>query len=192
MRWLVSDVPRRLEVDIKDLPQQGTGAVRLTASVRGADFDVLENADVRFKVTAPDGREFELTGVPADTEIGVFEAEMSAAQEGAWRLTATAIVAGSESPETLTASSGWASQPLQQELRSVSIQRQWLEELAQKTGGRVVALDEVDDLVRQLPTAAAPLQEIRSWPIWHSWWVFLVAVLLLSVDWTLRRRKGLP
>jgi uncharacterized membrane protein len=192
MRWLVSDVPRRLEIDIRDLPQQGTGAVRLTASVRGADFDVLENADVRFKVTAPDGREFDLTGVPADTEIGVFEAEMSAAQEGAWRVTATAIVADSESPETLTANSGWASQPLQQELRSVNIQKQWLAELAQKTGGRVVALDEVEDLVRQLPTAAAPLQEVRSWPIWHSWWVFLAAVLLLSVDWTLRRRKGLP
>ncbi|MFM8476904.1 MAG: hypothetical protein ACKOEO_14095, partial [Planctomycetaceae bacterium] len=81
---------------------------------------------------------------------------------------------------------------LQQELRSVRIQTQWLEELAQKTGGRVVALEEVEDLVLQLPTAAAPLQEVRSWPIWHSWWVFLAAVLLLSVDWTLRRRKGLP
>lgn len=192
MRWLVSDVPGRIEVDVRNLPEQGTGTVRLVASVRGPDFEFRENADVRFQVIAPDGRQFELTGVPADTEIGVFEAEMSAAQEGAWRVTATAIIAGGVASETLTATSGWASQPLQQELRSVQVRPQWLEELAARTGGRVVSVDEVEDLVRQLPTTSAPLQEVRSWPIWHSWWVFVFAMLLLSADWTLRRRKGLP
>ncbi|MFM7056704.1 MAG: glutamine amidotransferase, partial [Planctomycetota bacterium] len=192
MRWLVSDVPRRLEIGVKNLPEQGTGAVQLTASVRGADFEGRENADVRFKVTAPDGREFELTAIPADAETGVFHAEMAAAQDGAWRVTATAILAGGNSPETLTASSGWASQPLQQELQSVQVRQQWLEELATKTGGRVISLADVEELVRQLPTTAAPLQEVRSWPLWHSWWVFIAAVLLLSVDWTLRRRTGLP
>jgi uncharacterized membrane protein len=192
MRWLVSDVPRRLDVTVKELPEQGTGSVRLTASVRGQDFEVRENADVRFKVTAPDGREFELTGVPADAETGVFEAEISAAQEGAWRVQATAILTSGTAPETLTTNSGWASQPLQQELRSVQVRQDWLQDLAAKTGGRLISLDDVNDLVQQLPTAAAPLQEIRSWPIWHSWWVFLAAVLLLSIDWTLRRRRGLP
>jgi hypothetical protein len=147
---------------------------------------------VRFKVTAPDGREFELTGVPADAETGVFEAEISAAQEGAWRVQATAILTSGTAPETLTTNSGWASQPLQQELRSVQVRQDWLQDLAAKTGGRLISLDDVNDLVQQLPTAAAPLQEIRSWPIWHSWWVFLAAVLLLSIDWTLRRRGGLP
>jgi hypothetical protein len=192
MRWLVSDVPRRLEVGITELPEQGTGAVQLTASVRGADFEVRENADVRFKVTAPDGREFELTAIPADADIGVFQAELSATQEGAWRVTATALLADRNAPETLVANSGWASQPLQQELQSVQVRQQWLKELAGKTGGRVISPEDVEDLVRQLPTAAAPLQEIRSWPIWHSWWVFIVAVMLLSIDWTLRRRTGLP
>ncbi|MGV2334318.1 MAG UNVERIFIED_CONTAM: hypothetical protein LVR18_09455 [Planctomycetaceae bacterium] len=191
-RWLVSDVPRRLDVTVKELPEQGTGSVRLTASVRGQDFEVRENADVRFKVTAPDGREFELTGVPADAETGVFEAEISAAQEGACGVQATAILTSGTAPETLTTNSGWASQPLQQELRSVQVRQDWLQELAAKTGGRLISLDDVNDLVQQLPTAAAPLQEIRSWPIWHSWWVFLAAVLLLSIDWTLRRRGGLP
>lgn len=192
MRWLVSDVPRRLDVTVKELPEQGAGSVRLTASVRGQDFEVRENADVRFKITAPDGREFELTGVPADAETGVFEAEISAAQEGAWRVQATAILTSGTAPETLTTNSGWASQPLQQELRSVQVRQDWLQDLAAKTGGRLISLDDVNDLVQQLPTAAAPLQEIRSWPIWHSWWVFLAAVLLLSIDWTLRRRGGLP
>ena len=192
MRWLVSDVPLRLEVGVKNIPEQGAGAVRLTAVVRGADFEARENADVKFKVTAPDGREFELTGVPSDTDTGTFETELAAGQEGAWKVNATAVLATGTTTESLTAASGWASQPTQQELRSVSLQPAWLEELAKKTGGRVLAVNEVDSLVRQLPNAAAPLQEVRSWPVWHSWWVFLTAIALLSVDWTLRRRGGLP
>jgi uncharacterized membrane protein len=192
MRWIVSDVPLRLEVGIQNIPQQGAGAVRLTAIVRGADFETRENADVKFKVTAPDGRQFELTGVPSDTDTGTFETELAAGQEGAWKVTATAALAEGTTTESLTAESGWASQSTQQELRSVSLQSAWLEELAQKTGGRVLAVSEVDSLVRQLPNAAAPLQEVRSWPIWHSWLVFLTAIALLCVDWTLRRRGGLP
>lgn len=192
MRWLVSDVPLRLEVGVRNIPEQGAGAVRLTAIVRGANFEVRENADVKFKVTAPDGREFELTGVPSDTDTGTFETEVAADLEGAWKVTATAALAEGNTTESLTAASGWASQPNQQEFHSVSLQPAWLEELAKKTGGRLVAVNEVDALVRQLPNAAAPLQEVRSWPIWHSWWVFLIAITLLCVDWTLRRRGGLP
>jgi uncharacterized membrane protein len=192
MRWLVSDVPKRLDVLVKDIPEQQAGAVKITALVRGPDFEPRENADVKFKVTAPDGREFELTAVPSDSETGLFQAELSAAQEGAWKVATTATLADGPSPETLSTASGWASQPALQELRSVSLQPQWLEELAKKTGGKVLRVNEIESLVQQLPNAAAPLQEVRSWPIWHSWWVFLTAIALLCTDWTLRRRRGLP
>ncbi|HCP13662.1 MAG TPA: hypothetical protein DIT89_15115 [Planctomycetaceae bacterium] len=191
MRWLVADVPQRLEVKVRDDLTQGTGAVTLTALVRGADFNVQENADVRFSVTAPDGQVFELTATPSDTEAGLFEAGLSAAAAGPWKMEATATLAdAAEAP--LTASLGWASQPDQQEMQSVRVNRTWVDEVAEKTGGRVTDLDEVELLAASLPQADAPLSEIWSWPIWHSWWVFMTAIACLSADWTLRRRRGLP
>ncbi|MFN9218526.1 MAG: glutamine amidotransferase [Planctomyces sp.] len=191
MRWLVAVVPQRLEVRVREEAEQGSGAVTLTALVRSADFAVQENADVRFSVTAPDGKVFELTATPSDSEAGLFEASLSAAMAGSWKVEATAVLSdAAEAP--LTAALGWASQPDQQEMQSVRINRPWVNQLAEGTGGKVTELDDVEKLAASLPQEDAPLSEIWSWPIWHSWWVFMTAVACLSADWTMRRRRGLP
>jgi hypothetical protein len=104
---------------------------------------------------------------------------------------ATAVLSdAAEAP--LTAALGWASQPDQQEMQSVRINRPWVNQLAEGTGGKVTELDDVEKLAASLPQEDAPLSEIWSWPIWHSWWVFMTAVACLSADWTMRRRRGLP
>ena len=192
MRWLVADVPRRLEVGATEDTESGSSGMKLTAVVRGSDFEVSENADVRFSVTAPDGQVFELTGVPSDTESGTFEATLVAAQEGGWQMSVKAVVSDDAKAEPLTAVAGWASQPNQKEMQSVRINRSGLEDLATQTGGRVLELDEIEDLVSALPQSQAPLTEFWSWPVWHSWWVFLIIVGCLTADWTMRRRGGLP
>jgi hypothetical protein len=192
MRWLVADVPRRLEVGATEDTESGSSGMKLTAVVRGSDFEVSENADVRFSVTAPDGQVFELTGVPSDTESGTFEATLVAAQEGGWQMSVKAVVSDDAKAEPLTAVAGWAAQPNQKEMQSVRINRSGLEDLATQTGGRVLELDEIEDLVSALPQSQAPLTEFWSWPVWHSWWVFLIVVGCLTTDWTMRRRGGLP
>lgn len=198
MRWLVADVPRRQDVNVSDDPTLGSGSVRLTAFVRGADFEPRENADVKFQVTSPDGQKFEMTAEPSDTEPGVFESAISTTVAGAWKATATALVAEEAtadrpaSNEPLTASLGWAYQPDQKEMRSVAVNRTLLDEVSRITKGKTIELDELETLTASLPQSSAPLTEIWSWPIWHSWWVFATALACLVTDWTLRRRSGLP
>jgi uncharacterized membrane protein len=192
IRWLVAEVPRRMDLSVRPEPSLGAGSARLTAFVRGPDFEPRENADVRFTVTAPDGQKFELTGEPSDSESGLFETTIAAGQAGPWTVTAVATLTDESSAEPLTAETGWASQPDQQEMQSVQINHSFLEEVARTTGGRVIPLDELENFVASLPQSSAPLVEIWSWPIWHSWWVFLTAIGCLVADWTLRRRRGLP
>jgi hypothetical protein len=103
-----------------------------------------------------------------------------------------AVVSDDAKAEPLTAVAGWAAQPNQKEMQSVRINRSGLEDLATQTGGRVLELDEIEDLVSALPQSKAPLTEFWSWPVWHSWWVFLIIVGCLTADWTMRRRGGLP
>lgn len=192
IRWLVADVPKRMDLEVREEPTLGTGSVKLTAFVRGSDFEARENADVKFVVTGPDGQNFELTGEPSDKDSGLFEVSVSAAQPGAWKATVTAVLSDDGETAPLVASTGWASQPDQKELRSVQVDRAFLEAVAKATGGRTLELDELDDFVDQLPHSSAPLVEVWSWPIWHSWWVFLAAMACIGTDWTLRRRRGLP
>ncbi len=191
-RWLVADVPRRMDLKIEDEPSIGVGSVRISAFVRGIDYEPRENADVRFKVTGPDGQIFELTGEPSDATSGLFEVSVAAATPGRWTVTATATGADDKDASPIVAEAGWASQPDQKEMKSVQVNMPFLEELASTTGGRVLELDELDSFVDQLPSSSAPLVEFWSWPLWHSWWIFGIAVACLCTDWTLRRRAGLP
>ncbi len=68
VRWLVADVPRRLDVIAKEDPSLGVGSMRLQATVRAPDFTVMENADVKIQVTDPEGRVIELSGEPAEDQ----------------------------------------------------------------------------------------------------------------------------
>ena len=192
IRWLVADVPKRMDVVVNEDSALGTGSVKLTAFVRGTDFEARENADVKFSVVGPDGQTFELTGEPSDSVAGLFESSIAASQPGAWQVSVSANVSDDAAAPPLVAATGWASQPDQKEMKSVQIDRSFLEQLAKITGGRTVPLSSLESFVGTLPQSNAPLAEIWSWPIWHSWWIFLAAIACLATDWTLRRRRGLP
>jgi hypothetical protein len=181
-----------MDVVVNEDSALGTGAVKLTAFVRGADFEARENADVKFSVVAPDGRTFELTGEPSDSVAGQFESSIAASQPGAWQVSVSATVSDDVASPPLVAETGWASQPDQKEMKSVQVDHSFLEQLAKITGGRTVPLSRLESFVGTLPQSKAPLVEIWSWPIWHSWWIFLSAIACLAADWTLRRRRGLP
>ncbi len=192
MRWLVADVPRRLDVAVTSDPSMGTGVVRITATVKGRDFESRENADVRLTVTDPDGRKIELTGEPSDAAPGSFEAVVAANVSGPWRVAVTANISDEENAQPLTALTGWACQPDQDEMKSVRINQSFLQRVAEVSGGQTVKLDDLDEFVDRLQESDAPVAEITSWPVWHQWWVFIAAVGCFVGDWTLRRRRGLP
>ncbi|MEZ6128263.1 MAG: glutamine amidotransferase [Planctomycetaceae bacterium] len=193
VRWLVGDVPKRLDVSIEPQPELGLGTVRLVADLKGRDFELREDADVRFVVTKPDGEKVEITGEPAEDEIGRFEVVMSAVDAGAYTAEVTATVnEADQEPEELSSSIGWASQPDQEEMASVTVNTRFLTDVATATGGHVVALEDLESFVDDLSHTDAPLVEVWSWPIWHQWWVFGMAVACFVTDWTLRRRQGLP
>jgi hypothetical protein len=69
----------------------------------------------------------------------------------------------------------------------------FLKELAEKSGGRIVARDDLPDLVKQLE---APMTTVRKgdvhWEtLWDKAWVLVSILLLFTLEWTFRRRQGL-
>jgi len=197
IRWLVSDVPQRLAVTSAAAPDTGVHSWRLSARVRGREFEAREDARVTFEVTRPNGTQLQIVARAADDEVGRFDAVIPASEPGAWQCEVTATLEDPESdPEELTAQHGWACQPDQQEMASVNLNTAWLAAVAEQTGGRLVNVDELDSFVDQLQTAerwgADTVMEVLSWPVWHQWTVFLVALGCFMGDWTIRRRLGYP
>lgn len=129
-----------------------------------------------------------LDAEPSDSEAGVYEEYVSAAKEGAFRAMAT--VRGEEGEVLGEAESGWAIDLAGEEFRRLEPNVALMGALAERTGGEVVPLEELEDFVGALPEREAPVMEVRSEPLWHRPWVFLLALCCFAGEWGLRRRWG--
>lgn len=179
---------------MREAPDLGLGSWRLSARLKGPDFEAREDARVRFHVTRPDGTETELLGEPSEEEIGRFDVVVSALTPGPYMAEVLAVLSASpdQEEEELSASIGWASQPDQDEMASVTVNRRFLQHVAESTGGRIIKGEDVNSFVDGLSAADAPIVEITTWSVWHQWWVFILAVCCFISDWTIRRRQGMP
>jgi len=65
-----------------------------------------------------------------------------------------------------------------------------LEELARKTGGEVIAAENLSAFARGLPARKAPVMETALNPLWHTPVMFIVALACFLREWGLRRWKG--
>ncbi len=119
---------------------------------------------------------------------------------GAWRLkwTATAELPDRE-PLTLTAESGFFVERIDPELRSPTANLGLLRRAAEQTaevGGRYVDLDDLGmllgDLMRTDPRESVTRRTQRIASEAYPWWLWGAVVLLLSGEWVLRKRAGLP
>ena len=89
------------------------------------------------------------------------------------------------------AQAGWSTDLAAAEFRSLTPNRALMESLATQTGGQVIALEKLDEFVRELPSRRAPVTETWTRPIWHTPAMFLFALGCFVLEWGLRRKKGL-
>ena len=62
--------------------------------------------------------------------------------------------------------------------------------MARKTGGEVIRADRLEEFAKSLPQRQAPVMDTWSYPLWHTPWMFALALGCLISEWGLRRWKG--
>lgn len=198
VRWLVTDVPRRVELTAAPVAADPNGAVRLQARARDARFEPLDTASVALVVepvafagdAAPATNVIILRAEPSLNEPGLYEAAYVPRLAGGYR--ATAVVTNTAGLVEGRAEAGWSTDLAAEEFRSLVPNVALLEDLARKTGGEIVGAARLDEFVRGLPTRAAPVTEPWSRPLWHTPWMFGAALACLLSAWGVRRWKGMP
>jgi hypothetical protein len=195
IRWMVSDVPGRVALTAEPVAGDASGAVKLQVRVRDAQWQPVDNATVTVEIESvmaegtPAGA-LKLTAEASAAEAGLSEATFVPRGAAAYRATAVAVNAsGAEEGRSVT---GWVSDPAAAEFASLVPNRAALEELARRTGGRVLDAEELDAWAKQLPSEKAPVMETWSQPLWHTPWIFLLAVACLCGEWAWRRTHGMP
>ncbi len=189
IRWLIADVPTFIEVSARQ-DENGQGA-SLEVSVRDEEFQPVDNAEVTLKVRAIDaGDEIPVSAEPEDEKADLYAATFIPRKTGRYLVEAEARDA--EGKLIGSRKTGWATDFAAAEYRSLAPNRPLLEELANKTGGRLLTFDELDTFANELPTLKVPITEIIHSPFWHQAPLFLLALACFVTEWFLRRRKGLP
>ncbi|GIW99686.1 MAG: membrane protein [Pirellulaceae bacterium] len=188
-RWLTNDVPRRVEVDVQ-APPSPVNAHRIIVQVRDENFQPLDNATVSIEITPPDGAPLTAQATPDATQPGVYALEYWCQHDGSYRCVVACTAPDGEPLDPVH--TGWTAQPSSVEFARVVPDMQTLHTLAKQSGGQVVALEDLESFVAELPNRRVPQSELREEPLWHQPWMLLIAVLCLCGEWGLRRWKGLP
>lgn len=190
IRWLVTDVSQRVEVEQAWTDLNGLPAVRVIVRVRDAEHQPQENAEVRVTIQIPGGESLTLDAEPSLAELGLFEVTFVPRAAGGYRAEVGVLDdAGIPLP---TRQLGWVWQPDFEEFREVTVNRELLEGLARQTDGEVVLVDDLPEFVRSLPQRELPVTELTTTPLWHSPLILLLALLCFATEWGLRRWRGLP
>lgn len=79
------------------------------------------------------------------------------------------------------------------EADQLSADASFLKELAEKSGGRLVARKDLPDLVQQLeaPKTTVRKGDVHWETLWDKAWVLVSMLLLFALEWIFRRRQGL-
>ena len=195
-RWLVADVPSPVEVAAEwSAAEQAT---KLTVRVRDSAARPLEDADVEVRVRrVGDSEPSAITIRPeASGEAGSYSALHSSGRSGALVAEARAIGAGSAAlalgtaPALATASVGWVQDSSDSEFSIATPDRPGMEDLAKRTAGEVIRVEDLSSLPSKLRNTPNLVMETRVRPLWHTGWVFGFALLCLCGEWLLRRRNG--
>ena len=188
-RRLVADVPKRVELAINQQEDDVNGAVKLQVRVRDQRYQPLGDAQVVIEVdpitfgTVDPGaiaKPIQLRAEPAASELGLYETNYVPRLTGGYKVTATA--SNTVGAEIGKAEGGFSSDPAADEFRSLVPNVALLENIAQKTGGQVVAAADLENFVKKLPNLHAPVMETWSYPLWHTPAMFAFALACRSEE----------
>ncbi|MFO0910848.1 MAG: hypothetical protein U0794_21325 [Isosphaeraceae bacterium] len=189
VRWLVGDVPGRVDINLRARDDSGAPAVEITARVRDSEYRPLDNATVAIRIRRPEGDELTLAAEPDAREAGCYTTTYVTRQPGAYRFTAAATAPDGSSVGEREA--GWAAQPSADEFARLEPDRDFLASLAQKSRGELVDINRLETFAASLESRGAPVTEPWTAPLWHQPWYFLLAIACLAGEWGLRRLNGL-
>jgi len=161
--------------------------VTLAFGARGEDGAPLEDAEFKVEVTRPDGKKFSVSPVRGDQETtgdfdqvtvpGDYWVRVSASRDG--------------KPFAFDAFTRFIVDARDLELDYPSADYDFLKQLSSLTGGVLLKPEEVEGLLKRLKETKTDLTRVQLTTLWDNWGLLLVFVSLMSVEWFLRKRRGL-
>jgi hypothetical protein len=169
---------------VPDQPRMNQ-VLALHANVMERSGEPLHGGEVTARITAPSGRSELVRFSSAGDEWGEFTGRFTALESGAHRVTLFCKQTGA----TLDASffvQGAAAEPIGRPARP-----EVMEELARVTGGKVIDVGKLEEVVRSLAELPDPPPLVRRLPLWCHPMTAAALIGMLGVFWVGRKVIGL-
>ena len=188
LRSLVAGTPGPVSLTTDRTLYADNSQVKLRAEVRTKAHRPTNSATVTATLTPELGDPLSLELHPSPDEEGIYEAELTVASPGSYRVEATAHLGdttlGSDTRH-FRREDGVAENFRPEQNREL------LEKLAEQTGGRYWTLDEVSGLPDEIRFSQAGITSREIMDLWDMPVLFILLLSLRAAEWLLRRRWGL-
>jgi hypothetical protein len=164
---------------------------RVELRIEVTDAELLSSLDSSLSVVLLDARSTPLAKYNAervDPSSNVFEASFVPPQTGSFTIRCPDVIPG---PGQRPASAAIRVETANLEARRPEADHQLLARLADQTGGQVVGLDKLPQILGQIRDRSIAVLDDISEPLWDSKLVFLLFVSMITIEWVLRKGFGM-
>jgi uncharacterized membrane protein len=187
LRWTVSGTPNAVQGTIAKTTLADESKLKLRADVRDATYAPAPDAKVIVRMMGPAGAGGEVELTPVPTEPGVFEGEWKVDPAGGY---VAEFIAKRGEQELGRDSITFRRDDGVAENFHLEQNRELLENLAQQTGGQYYTAATASKLPNEIAYSDAGITIRETKDLWNMPVFFLLAAIIMSVEWLLRRRWG--
>ncbi len=186
VRWLVSaEDSKLLRIKMPDEVVRAGETIPFTVQAYFEDFRPRDNLHVTLTlISEGEPRSISLQGAGN----GLYRGTMQVIGEGDYRVLARAEAGGQRvAADTLA----FSVVPFQLEFRDTRANPALLRSIARQSGGRLVHADSLQQWLQEQDFSPRIVREERSYALWRVWPVLALLVLTLSIEWFIRKKKGM-
>lgn len=192
IRWLAAyrlNVPSQLVAlqTSRNLYERGETA-RIEVAVLDTEYEPSGDAEVELEVRLPSGEVIRRRLAPDLNREGIYAWDLALPAAGTYRLSARAREAAGLLGEDRAE---FGVEGSTAEFRNFALNRSLLSALAERTHGKYYRLEEVSALLGDLTDTNRRTVRTEVRDLWDRPLVYLALIALFSVEWAVRRKKGL-
>jgi hypothetical protein len=190
LRWLIAATPGPVTASMPNRLLMDQGQVKLTAEVRGPQFQPDADAHVTAHIVGPQGIDALVDMEPSQDQPGEYEADWAAEKPGPYLAEVTAESPGSEPQQLGRSVLTFQREDGVAENFHTGQNRRLLQQLSSETGGQYWQPSDLKNLPRNISYSEAGISVRSTRELWNMPIVFLLLLGLPGSEWLLRRKWG--
>jgi len=188
LRWLVDGVPSQVVTQVQPERVEPGEVVTVLAEVGDENYEQLNNSSVAAVVTSPSGELFELPMEWTAEQDGEYRATFTAASEGFYEVR----VEASSGDQLMGEDVAYVqAAPSESEFYDSTMRSTLLQRIADETGGRFYAADDVANLPDDIQYVGRGVTVEEERDLWDMPALLILLVGLVLGEWGYRRFRGL-